>query len=72
MQVAENDRVESEGTSGGNPRIRYYARDPGLLRTAFNIFWANGGHWRRQLRLMFVLLRMIGGMMEGRIGCLWI
>ncbi|PWY76984.1 short chain dehydrogenase/reductase family protein [Aspergillus heteromorphus CBS 117.55] len=43
MQVAENDRIEAEGTSGnGKPRIRYYACAPGLLKTAFTNYWDNG------------------------------
>lgn len=40
MQVAENDRVEAEGTSD-NPLIRYYACAPGPLKTAFTNFWPN-------------------------------
>ncbi|THC93853.1 hypothetical protein EYZ11_006666 [Aspergillus tanneri] len=41
MQVAENDRVEAEGTSD-KPLIRFYVCAPGPLKTAFTNFWPNG------------------------------
>ena len=43
MQVAENDRVEAEKDApSGKPRIRYYVDQPGLLKTAFSGFHAQG------------------------------
>ena len=43
MQVAENDRVEAERDEpSGEPRIRFYVHQPGLLRTAFTRFHPAG------------------------------
>lgn len=42
LQVAENDRVTAEPENSMRPRIRFFISNPGLLKTAFSNYIAQG------------------------------